>query len=92
MPLSTISTRLLVASATAWLLVGCAAKPAYKKADFDQAKLATPPHNLSAHDYPFDDDGTYRKDWVTNKNATRGSRWRPAPASPSHLLRSHLRW
>lgn len=74
--------RFIISSVITALLVGCGVKPAYKKADFDPAKLATPPHDLSAHDYPFDDDGTYRKDWVTNKNATRGSRWKPAAPAP----------
>ena len=67
------------------LPVGCAnKKPAYAKVGYDEGKLATPPHNLSAHDYPFDDDGTYRKDWVTDKNAKRPKKWfKKSPGSSS---------
>lgn len=60
-----------------WLLaVGCSSnKPPYAKVGYDGDKLTTPPHNLSAYEYPFDDDGTYRKDWVTDKNAKRPKKW-----------------
>ncbi|MCB1062203.1 MAG: LysM peptidoglycan-binding domain-containing protein [Verrucomicrobiae bacterium] len=84
--ISLISARRFLAPVSLCLLAmaaaSCAGKPDYDKLNANAAKLATPPHNLSAYDYPFDDDGTYRKDWVTNKNATRGKRWRPATTSP----------
>lgn len=71
--------RLSLATAIGLSLIGCASKQKYEQIGYEEAKLATPPHNLSAYDYPFDDDGTYRKDWVTDKNAKRGRRWKPSP-------------
>lgn len=66
------------------LSTGCASKkPAYTRVGYDETKLATPPHDLSAHDYPFDDDGTYRKDWVTDKNAKRPKKWFKKPSGSS---------
>jgi len=47
----------------------CASK-GYKAANYSDAKLATPPHNLSQRDYPFDASGNYRKDWVKNGSRT----------------------
>ncbi len=73
--------RLPGAALAACLTIGCASKPKYAEIGYDEAKLATPPHNMSAHDYPFDDDGTYRKDWVTDKNAKRDRRWLPGRSS-----------
>lgn len=64
----------------AFTFIGCAAKPDYEKAGYSDAKIATPPHNMSAYEYPFDDDGTYRKDWVTNKSAQRERRRSSASA------------
>ena len=64
----------------ALILIGCAGKPKYKSVSQQDAKLATPPHNLSAAEYPFDDDGRYRKDWVANpKTAKRTSSRRSTP-------------
>ena len=43
----------------------------YKDVEYDSAMLKTPSgHGLEKKDYPFDDNGAYRKDWV--KNNTRG--------------------
>ncbi len=47
----------------------CAGK-GYKAANYADSKLATPPHNLSERDYPFDASGNYRKDWVKNGSRT----------------------
>lgn len=50
----------------------------YKDVSYDPAKLKTPAgHGLERNDYPFDESGAYRKDWV--KNNTRG---RDSSASP----------
>ena len=35
--------------------------------------LLTPPHNMTKSDYPFDDGGTYRRDWVNGKSNSRTS-------------------
>lgn len=42
----------------------------YKDISYDPAKLKTPAgHGMERKDYPFDEQGNYRKDWVKN-NAT----------------------
>lgn len=70
-----------LAGCVAVLIAGCAAKPKYRSVTYQDQKLATPPHNLSPAEYPFDDDGTYRKDWVANpSSAKRSSRRRSVPA------------
>lgn len=52
----------------------------YKDVEYDPAKLKTPSgHGLEKRDYPFDDSGAYRKDWVRNK--TRG---KTRSASPGY--------
>jgi len=50
-------------------LIQCAGK-GYKAANYSDAKLATPAHNMSQRDYPFDASGNYRKDWVKNGSRT----------------------
>ena len=43
----------------------------YQDIEYDPTTLKTPSgHGMEKRDYPFDDDGNYRKDWVKNK--TRG--------------------
>lgn len=55
----------LLAAVAALAFPGCAAKkPKYETVDYEAAKLATPPHKMKRHEYPFDDWGRYRKDWV----------------------------
>ena len=54
------------------LLTHCAGK-GYKAASYSSEKLATPTHNMSQRDYPFDADGDYRKDWVKNGSTRPGS-------------------
>ena len=50
----------------------------YKDVNYDPAKLKTPAgHGLERDDYPFDESGAYRKDWV--KGNTKG---RDRSASP----------
>ncbi|PAW63147.1 MAG: hypothetical protein B9S36_05285 [Verrucomicrobiia bacterium Tous-C2TDCM] len=60
----------------AFLLFGILAPPfltqckttavaSYKEVSYDPAKLKTPSgHGMERDDYPFDDQGNYRKDWV----------------------------
>lgn len=49
------------------LLPNCAKKkPTYKSASYTSDRLATIPHGMAREDYPFGDDGRYRKDWVSS--------------------------
>lgn len=44
----------------------------YKDVSYDPAKLKTPAgHGLERNDYPFDENGAYRKDWVKNNTSGR---------------------
>lgn len=46
----------------------------YKDIEYDPVKMKTPSgHGLEKKDYPFDDEGRYRKDWVKS-NATGRTR------------------
>ncbi|MEM9282083.1 MAG: LysM peptidoglycan-binding domain-containing protein [Verrucomicrobiota bacterium] len=46
----------------------------YQDVEYDPAKLKTPDgHGMVKEDYPFDDSGQYRKDWVRNKDQGRAS-------------------
>lgn len=46
------------------------AAKSYKDVSYDPAKLKTPAgHGMERNDYPFDEQGNYRKDWVKS-NAT----------------------
>lgn len=55
----------------------------YKNIEYDPATLRTPPgHGLEKKDYPFDDEGNYRKDWVRNKSGGRTRTSYNAPAEP----------
>lgn len=56
----------------------------YKDVEYDPSMLKTPAgHGLEKKDYPFDDGGTYRKDWVKNKTTgkTRSSSRKPVVAA-----------
>lgn len=55
-----------------FLLTQCKTGPGtYKDVEYDPAMLKTPAgHGLEKKEYPFDDNGAYRKDWV--KNNTTG--------------------
>lgn len=79
------SLRLLGIALAGLFLVGCTSAGKQKTSGPVDPRIATPPHNLSAAEYPFDDDGTYRKDWVANPAAARrsGRRTQPAPAPSS---------
>lgn len=44
----------------------------YKDVSYDPVKLKTPAgHGLERNDYPFDESGAYRKDWVKNNSGGR---------------------
>ena len=54
----------------------------YQDVEYDPATLKTPDgHGLKKAEYPFDDGGQYRKDWVKNKEQgrTRSSYDQPDP-------------
>lgn len=56
----------------------------YQNIEYDPATLNTPSgHGMEKKDYPFDDDGKYRKDWVRDnaRGTTASSRNQPQPAS-----------
>lgn len=64
------------------LLTQCKTTASYKDIKYDPGKLNTPAgHGLEKKDYPFDDDGAYRKDWVKNDTGgrTRSSYDSPEP-------------
>lgn len=45
---------------------------AYKKSGFSSEKLATPSgHGMTKKQYPFDDQGNYRRDWVRSGSSSR---------------------
>jgi len=89
-PVSQRSLCLLFAGLVApLLLTQCQStkKPKYKKTDYASTKLATPPHSMARHDYPFDNQGNYRTDWVkpgsrssTSSRSSSRSSYIPAPA------------
>jgi LysM repeat protein len=58
----------------------------YKDVEYDPSTLKTPSgHGMQKKEYPFDDDGNYRKDWVKS-NATgkvRSADKLPEPAAPA---------
>lgn len=61
-------------------LTQCKTTASYKDIEYDPAKLKTPAgHGLEKKDYPFDDDGSYRKDWVKNDT---GGRTRTSYSTP----------
>jgi LysM repeat protein len=52
----------------------------YKDVSYDPAKLKTPSgHGMERDDYPFDEQGNYRKDWV--KNNAKGKDSSASPRS-----------
>jgi len=56
------------------LMTQCASKGygSYKDIEYSPEKLATPAgHGMVKKDYPFDDSGQYRRDWVKNKSGGR---------------------
>lgn len=54
-------------------LVQCATAPSYEKVDYEKQKLMTPPHNMSRGEYPFDEQGNYRRDWVKKGGNSSGA-------------------
>lgn len=64
----------------------------YNDVEYDSATLKTPGgHGLQKKEYPFDDEGNYRKDWVRNKTSgrTRSSYRDTTPdASPTEVAQT----
>ncbi len=58
-------------------------KKTYKSAEYTPDKLATPTgHGMKKKEYPFDDAGNYRKDWVkTKSNSRTKSSYKRSPVS-----------
>jgi len=85
-PNSIINGRLLAILALALMLpamLQCRGIGGYKSIIFSKAKLATPPTTLSQRDYPFDEKGRYRTDWVksgSTKSRSKSS-FRAAPTA-----------
>ena len=58
----------------------------YKDVSYDPAKLKTPAgHGLERDDYPFDESGAYRKDWVKSNTKGRDRSASKQEESPSSL-------
>lgn len=65
-------------------LTQCKTGGSYQDIDYDPATLKTPPgHGLEKKEYPFDDDGRYRKDWVRGNAQGRTRSSYEAPAAPA---------
>lgn len=76
---------LAILAVTLPLLVQCRGIGGYKSISFSKAKLATPPTTLSQRDYPFDEKGRYRTDWVKSGSTKKRSMssFRSAPTAPT---------
>ena len=48
-----------------------------------QDSLATPPHNFSRSEYPFDAQGNYREDWVRSSGSSRRGSGSSADMKPN---------
>ncbi|HRX52960.1 MAG TPA: LysM peptidoglycan-binding domain-containing protein [Verrucomicrobiales bacterium] len=68
------AARALFLVALPLVLSHCASKPAYKAASYSPDRLATIPSNMPRGDYPFDDQGRYRTDWVGGGRSKKSSR------------------
>jgi LysM repeat protein len=81
--------KLLLAAALPWM-TQCGHIGGYKSVVFSKAKLATPPTTLSEREYPFDEKGNYRTDWVKNGSTKPRSEssFRTASTSPAQTLPS----
>ncbi|MCB1204856.1 MAG: LysM peptidoglycan-binding domain-containing protein [Verrucomicrobiae bacterium] len=82
--LKRLSGVLLLAVLAPLLLTQCKTTVrSYKDVSYDPAKLKTPVgHGMERNDYPFDEQGNYRKDWVKNDTGGRdpSAIKRPDPA------------
>lgn len=57
----------------------------YRDVSYDPAKLKTPPgHGMERKDYPFDESGAYRKDWVKSNSRGKDGSAAPGATSPAH--------
>lgn len=71
---------LFTALGVAVVFCQCSSNQTYKDVEYSPEKLATPyGHGLTKSDYPFDDKGNYRKDWVKTKTKERTKTSYPAP-------------
>gem|GEM_PF-555243 len=73
LPLSRTFLYLGVAFVVPLFLTQCkTTAKSYKDVSYDPAKLKTPAgHGLDRNDYPFDESGAYRKDWVKSNTSGR---------------------
>lgn len=56
----------------------------YKSASYGSDRIATPSgHGMRKSEYPFDDDGTYRRDWVRDESRDRAGNSYPSTAIAS---------
>lgn len=79
---------LLSALCVPLLFTQCKSSGSYKDIEYDPSTLKTPDgHGLEKKEYPFDDEGNYRKDWVRNKTKgrTRSSYDIPDEASAAQV-------
>lgn len=59
----------------------------YKDVSYDSSKLKTPSgHGLEKKDYPFDETGAYRKDWVKSNASGRDRSAVPSAESSTQLV------
>ena len=58
----------------------------YKDVSYDAGKLKTPAgHGMDRNDYPFDEGGTYRKDWVKSNTSGRDRSAQPGQETTTHM-------
>lgn len=81
--------KLLLVAALPWI-TQCGHIGGYKSVVYSKEKLATPPTTLSEREYPFDEKGNYRTDWVKGGSTKPRSKssFRTASASPAQTLPS----
>ncbi len=74
---------IIVGLGFAILFCQCKSNQTYKDIEYSSEKLATPHgHGMKKKDYPFDDNGKYRTDWVKSKPSSRTKTSYPAPVVP----------
>ena len=75
---------ILASSFSSLFLTQCKTTGTYKDVNYDPSKLKTPAgHGLERKDYPFDENGAYRKDWVKANSGGRDPSASPATAAAS---------
>lgn len=92
-PAATLAARhlakLLLAATLPWM-TQCGHIGGYKSVVYSKEKLATPPTTLSEREYPFDEKGRYRTDWVKGGSTKPRSKssFHAASTSPAQTLPS----